>query len=403
MKAKVRAKRKLIALITVMLMVIMTVMPVSAGTTYNPVAGDSDVATFKKYLVVKDSLDVPSVEFTFSVTPGAGIAASATTMEVLAGIPGATVGTARFSSNDTTYTTPEADDISIGTLPTGYKYAKKSVNVDFSACKFPEPGIYRYEVSENPYTGPLDSVIEDASNITYYMDVYVVDDGSGALSIAGYVMHSDATAPAINSTNGSGQVTTSGAAVADKVDGFVNTYDSWDLYVGKTVNGNQGSRDKYFAFTIKVSGLDPDQELAIDLQNADSAAGSNPATTVTGTNPTTMKANADGDATATVYLQHDQYVVVKGIPLNKSYEVTEAAEDYKSEKIDSTINGIEFKDALTGTDVTDDIHTGFTNTRDGIIPTGILLSATPWIIVGVVVIAGLAFFAIRSRRKYDEE
>ena len=397
-----KAKKKLIALITVMLMVIMTVIPVSAGTTYTPVAGAADEAKFKKYLVMKDSLDVPAVEFEFSITPGAGVSENGK-MEVLPGIVGATVGTAQFTATDTTYTTVQNVDISVGTLPNGYKYAKKEVTVDFSACQFPEPGIYRYNITENPYTGALDSVIEDQSGITYYMDVYVVDDGNGTLSVDGYVMHSDPGAPDLSTNNGSGQVSSNGTAVADKVDGFVNTYDSWDLYVGKTVEGNQGSRDKYFAFTIKVSGLDPDQELAIDLQNADSAAGSNPATTVTGTNPTTMEANADGDATATVYLQHDQYVVVKGIPLNKSYEVTEDAEDYKSEAINTTINSITFDDATSGTGIQADIHTGYTNTRDGIIPTGILLSATPWILIGVVVIAGLAFFAIRSRRKYDEE
>lgn len=397
-RKKMKAKKKLIALITVMLMVIMTVIPVSAASTYTPVAGAADVAKFKKYLVMKNSLDVPDVEFTFTIAPGTGIPAASGKMEVLAGIAGATVGTAQFTATDTTYTTVQNDDISVGTLSNGYKYAKKEVTVDFSACQFPEPGIYRYNITENPYTGALNSVIEDQSGITYYMDVYVVDDGSGALSVDGYVMHSDPGAPNLSTNNGSGDAT-----ATDKVDGFVNTYDSWDLYVGKTVNGNQGSRDKYFAFTIKVSGLDPDQELAIDLQNADSAAGSNPATTVTGANPTTMKANADGDATATVYLQHNQYVVVKGIPSNKSYEVTEDAEDYKSAPINATINSLTFDDSTSGSGITEDVYTGFTNTRDGIIPTGILLSATPWILIGVVVIAGLAFFAIRSRRKYDEE
>ncbi len=398
-----KAKKKLIALITVMLMVIMTVMPVSAaGTNYSPVAGGT--TKFKKYLIVKNSLDVPSVEFTFLVKPGAGIPASETTMEVLAGISGATVGTASFSSSDTTYPTEQSGDISIGTLPSGYKYAKKDVTVDFSACEYPEPGIYRYEVSETPYTGALDSVIEDESGTTYYIDVYVVDNGSGVLSIAGYVMHSNSDAPAINDTNGSGQVTTAGAPVDDKVDGFKNTYASWDLYVGKKVDGNQGSRDKYFAITINVSDLDADQELTIDLTNADTAAGTNPATTVSGTNPVKMTADSNGDASATVYLQHGQYVVVKGIPLGKDYSVSEASEDYKSTRgAGELISGITFDDALTGNDIVDDVHTGFTNTRDGIIPTGILLSATPWIIVGVVVVAGLAFFAIRSRRKYDEE
>ena len=88
-------------------------------------------------------------------------------------------------------------------------------------------------------------------------------------------------------------------------------------------------------------------------------------------------------------------------------------EDYKkTEKIaqtDSTIDYDEaagtdaFSDAVSGSVGSNDIHTGFTNTRDGIIPTGILLSATPWIILGIVAVAGIIFFAIRSKKSYENE
>ena len=49
------------------------------------------------------------------------------------------------------------------------------------------------------------------------------------------------------------------------------------------------------------------------------------------------------------------------------------------------------------------IYTGFTNDRSGVIPTGVILSVAPWAIAGVVILAGVVFFAIRSRKKYEEE
>ena len=45
----------------------------------------------------------------------------------------------------------------------------------------------------------------------------------------------------------------------------------------------------------------------------------------------------------------------------------------------------------------------FTNTKQGVIPTGIILSAAGLIVVAILVVAGVVFFGVRSRRKYEEE
>ena len=42
------------------------------------------------------------------------------------------------------------------------------------------------------------------------------------------------------------------------------------------------------------------------------------------------------------------------------------------------------------------------NVKEGVIPTGVILSVAPWVIAGIVIIAGVVFFAIRSRKKYEE-
>ena len=57
-------------------------------------------------------------------------------------------------------------------------------------------------------------------------------------------------------------------------------------------------------------------------------------------------------------------------------------------------------DAVSGTiAVGTDILTGFTNDKQGVIPTGVLVTLTPVIVIAVIVVAGIAFFVVRSAKR----
>lgn len=72
------------------------------------------------------------------------------------------------------------------TLEVGQSYARANVSVDFSGVTFKEPGIYRYKITESAdKTGTITNDVKT----TRYMDVYVEDNGSGKLSVKGYVLH----------------------------------------------------------------------------------------------------------------------------------------------------------------------------------------------------------------------
>jgi hypothetical protein len=207
-------------------------------------------------------------------------------------------------------------------------------------------------------------------------------------------------------------VASAGAALADKTDGFTNEYTSKDLKISKTVTGNQASRDKYFALTVTctdvaaadsfVVSLADDSDANTNDGNADETSGSNSATIAANAGQTnsTVVTGTELLAGKTFYLQHGQSVVIRGLAPNVSYTVTENAEDYSSAVASGKTNSGEIGTVAGAEKMAE---AGFTNTRNGIIPTGILLSATPWIILGLVVIAGIVFFAIRSRKKYEEE
>ena len=60
--------------------------------------------------------------------------------------------------------------------------------------------------------------------------------------------------------------------------GFTNEYATQDLTFSKTVTGNQGSREKYFQFTVKISNAVAGTKYDVDLTNAVASAPENLAT-----------------------------------------------------------------------------------------------------------------------------
>ena len=356
-------------------------LPSAFAFKYRAVAGTS--TTFYKYLVMDVDANVPNATFKFTVAPGTAIAATENSVAVLAGIGTPTIANVTFAPGNTTYTTKQGTDEV--TLVSGQKYAKQTVTVSFSGILFPEPGIYRYIVTE---TATTNQGVTNDESATRTLDVYVTDN-DGALEVSSYVLHT-------GTDKGSGDVTTPNAELGDKSSGFTNEYDTSNLTFSKTVSGNQASRDKYFAFTVTISDAVAGTVYTVDLSNADKSIGANPnaATTVITndvTQPASLTADNNGTVTKTFYLQHDQEITIQGLAQGTKYEVKENAEDYKS----SNPNGI------TGTIASDDVTAAFTNTRSGVIPTGVLLTVAPFAAIMAVGAVGIIVMVGKKRKRAE--
>lgn len=231
--------------------------------------------------------------------------------------------------------------------------------------------------------------VNDASENTEYK-----------LTIAGYVLHSnvdDAPDVSLGESNGS-----TGAYVGTKSQGFTNSYDTSDLSIKKEVSGNQASRDKYFEFTVNITDAVPGTVYDVDLSNADATTQSNAATITANegkTNPTTLTVGADGTITQKFYLAHDQEIKIQGIAKDSTYTVTENAEDYKSTAAD--VDG--YKDPTTGTVVSTDLKTSYLNTRDGVIPTGVVMAVAPFAAVTLIGGIGVATMVMKKKKSSEEE
>lgn len=413
-------KRLNAALIAVLLcaMILAPATAFADGETPTPpaysVTGTS--TSFTQFLVFKSDANVPVVTFNYSIAAGTGISASpagegtAAKMEVISpstatgvtGSPTITADQAAFNTEDTKYT--EKQDGDTFTLDSGEAYAKETVTVNFSGVTFTEPGIYRYIItmtSENQQGISYDTQHMTTSVAKQrVLDVYVIDT-NGTLSIDKYVLHELVGDVPAGNDNGSEPAAN---PLDDKSVGFVNEFGSQNLVIGKAVSGNQASRDKYFKFTIEIANAVAGTKYTVDISDADAsvAAGVNAATKVSGSNVAEITVPADETSvTAYFYLKNDQSVKIMGLATDSTYSVTEDAEDYKSTPGASGTfvgNLTSLSSTTSGTIADQDVSVGYTNTRNGVVPTGVMLTVVP----GVAIVAIALFGLLALKRKKNE-
>ncbi|MEE3351773.1 MAG: hypothetical protein VZR13_05135 [Saccharofermentanaceae bacterium] len=433
-------------LVTAVAMTALT-MPVAADTQYAAITGNK--VTFYKTLIVDKDAKIPNLDFTFSTAGDGAVTGDPTdqnnpTITVLNGTGTIDPVTVRFNP-----TTAFDADNAHG-VRADYKTATLPVEIDLTAATYSEPGVYRYYITEangdsrvlyDVNAGLTEATGEGARVRT--LDVYVEDTGAStpALAVTGYVMYQGkvTAAPSVgtNATNGDavsgnvvigesgiyvvtgGNTVTEATSAGTKTNYIMNAYKTHDLTFGKEVIGNQGSRDKYFKVRVTCTGLNDTDEFPVDMSHAEKTPTKTTATSYTAAEMA-AKNNIAGDkltgaqlkAGYDFYLQDGNYVTILGLPEGCGYEVSETAEDYTSnQKISATNSSLDWdgsagadalNDELSGT-MTADKHTGFTNEKKGVIPTGVLLVATPVIIVALIAVAGVVFFAVRSAKNRAQE
>lgn len=398
MKKKTIAKTGATMLTMAMLLNGTTVF--AAGTNYGTIEG-TKTTTFDKYLVMDSQANVPNAKFSYTVTAGAVKAynVEGNKFQVLSGVDADKItmaGVGTTTANTIAYTPGDTTANDENTKVKNYdktkeKYALKTATLDFSKVQFTEPGVYRYIITES---GTNQAITNDA-NLTRVLDVYVNDASTEKkLTIAGYVLH--ASEDEITSGEDLGTTETNPEG---KSQGFTNEYDTSDLTFKKEVAGNQASHDKYFKFTVKITDAVKGTVYTVDVAGADNQSGTNDATITENAgkeNVKTMTVEEDGTISHDFYLQHGQEIKIQGIAKGSTYTVTENKEDYKSEA--AAVEN--YKDPTTGTVASADLKTSYLNTRNGAIPTGVIMTVAPFAAVTLLGAAGMV--TIKMRKKEDD-
>lgn len=457
---KISFKKSMAMVLALAMALALCVVPAfAADSNYTPVAGTN--TTFEKVLIMDENANVPTIDFEFSIAPGAAIAydVNGQKIAVYAGDNPAVNGVPTMSgnggANKVSFAPGHATVASRegATIDAGEKAAYETITVDFSQVTFAEPGIYRWIVNETSAGQQgiaYDTQTKDDSAVSKQrvLDVYVTDDGNGTLAVSSYVFHEAISSPAMSADFGSGEVASAGAAVADKSKGFVNEYSTYDIDISKAVSGNQASRDKYFAFTVAITnaGANVDLDVVISenakdpvkseatIYAANDMKAANIADDDNAVANQQWKTDASGAVTKTVYMKHGQNIQIKGLAAGANYTITEVPEDYKpstvltkddaraqvlytaedQEVIDGLANVGDVKVAaqdatvLNGTaaavsvsNMGEDHDLDYTNTRNGMVPTGVVLSAASGL--ALIGIGGGAILFASRKRKEDEE
>lgn len=408
-------KKKFLAVFSTMAIAasMLAAMPASAASYDATKQATGGTTSIQKYLVLDKDAEVPTATFNYTITAGAekkyegknSIAAYAGIMP--SGTTGIT-GTVSFAAGDTTVNGATDDGI---TNSTDKKYVKKGFDLNFSGVSFPEPGVYRYVLTENNAgdTDNLGAGIKHVGNYRKTLDVYVTDD-DGTLGVERYILYNSIieSAPAISND----------AANTEKTDGFVNEYESKSLSFAKKVEGNQGSKDKYFKFTVKIENASG-ANLKVVMDNAETAPTVNNATvytaevmeTANGIDENTTVAGQqlvinDDEKTYDFYLQNGQYITLEGLPKGATYTVSEDAEEYTAADgatLGTAPDTNAFTDNKTGKIEDKDVKTGFTNTKDGTIPTGVILSIAGPAVLGIAVVGGIVYMTLKRKKEEEQD
>ena len=323
--------------------------------------------TIKKELVMPSSVVYPGATFTFDVETG----------ELNNGAETYVDGDTTLDVKVGTVTANEAYEgqvaIDASATPTTSQDGKTktyTANVDITlpSVTYNEAGVYKYKITERDVNGYND--------VTDAMDLYVIVERTNAASAVSTGDSFLVTGAVVRSTKDT----------KGKTDTYTNYYkldDDGTSKVGsvaltKNVTGAMGSHNDTFTFT--VTGLPT----------------GNFTYTVTGDNHDYV-INA---TTNTIDLKSGQTATIVGV--DEDTVLTIAESDYSEEGYELVSVTGDDDNAMEGCQVrvvADDTKTvTFTNNRDAVSPTGIVMNVAPYVLLVVVAAAG-CFVFLRKRRE----
>ena len=144
-----------------------------------------------------------------------------------------------------------------------------------------------------------------------------------------------------------------------KKDDFDNLYSAGELEVHKDVEGIMGNKDKYFKFTVQLTG-----EEGKTYQDSYAITGGS-----YDANPDSIKIRPGETTEATFYLKDDDTIHIENLPYGVEYKVSETpVADYVTTE--------------TGTEGEVDAaveQANFTNTKGGAVDAGVVLDSAPYL------------------------
>lgn len=309
-----KVEKLLAGVLSISLAMGVSVMPAFAasGETY----ADMDSVVIKKnYELANEGTFSPAETFSFDIeADNVTDASDGITPE---NMPMPTIGTVSYLRGEAGSTTKT-----------------KEIKIDLP--EYESVGVYTYIIHE---------VAGNSAGVTYYGDAILlrvtVIEQDGKLRIA--AVHTEDP-----ESTGEG-----------KKDDFDNLYSAGELEVHKDVEGIMGNKDKYFEFTVQLTG-----EEGKTYQDSYAITGGS-----YDANPASIEIKPGETTEATFYLKDDDTIHIENLPYGVEYKVSETpVADYVTTE--------------TGTEGEVDKaveQANFTNTKGGTVDAGVVLDSAPYL------------------------
>ena len=309
-----KGEKLLAGVLSISLAMGVSVMPAFAasGETY----ADMDSVVIKKnYELANEGTFSPAEMFSFDIE--ADNVTDASDDITPENMPMPTIGTVSYRRGEAGSTTKT-----------------KEIKIDLP--EYDSVGVYTYIIHE---------VAGHSAGVTYYGDAILlrvtVIEQDGKLRIA--AVHTEDP-----ESTGEG-----------KKDDFDNLYSAGELEVHKDVEGIMGNKEKYFEFTVQLTG-----EEGKTYQDSYAITGGS-----YDANPTSIKIKPGETTEATFYLKDDDTIHIENLPYGVEYKVSETpvADDVTTE----TGTEGEVDEAVE--------QANFTNTKGGTVDAGVVLDSAPYL------------------------
>ena len=309
-----KVEKLLAGVLSISLAMGVSVMPAFAasGETY----ADMDSVVIKKnYELANEGTFSPAETFSFDIE--ADNVTDASDDITPENMPMPTIGTVSYLRGEAGSTTKT-----------------KEIKIDLP--EYDSVGVYTYIIHE---------VEGNSAGVTYYGDAILlrvtVIEQDGKLRIA--AVHTEDP-----ESTGEG-----------KKDDFDNRYSAGKLEVHKDVEGIMGNKDKYFKFTVQLTG-----EEGKTYQDSYAITGGS-----YDANPTSIKIRPGETTEATFYLKDDDTIHIENLPYGVEYKVSETpVADYVTTE---TGTEGEVDEAVE--------QANFTNTKGGTVDAGVVLDSAPYL------------------------
>ena len=309
-----KAEKLLAGVLSISLAMGVSVMPAFAasGETY----ADMDSVVIKKnYELANEGTFSPAETFSFDIE--ADNVTDASDDITPENMPMPTIGTVSYLRGEAGSTTKT-----------------KEIKIDLP--KYNSVGVYTYIIHE---------AAGNSAGVTYYGDAILlrvtVIEQDGKLRIA--AVHTEDP-----ESTGEG-----------KKDDFDDLYSAGELEVHKDVEGIMGNKDKYFKFTVQLTG-----EEGKTYQDSYAITGGS-----YDANPDSIEIKPGETTEATFYLKDDDTIHIKNLPYGVEYKVSETpVADYVTTE---TGTEGEVDEAVE--------QASFTNTKGGTVDAGVVLDSAPYL------------------------